>query len=210
MFSSIPLQMPSGFITRKPEYCRGKFTEEYSSEKTPSLSSPYSWLTGIRVDVPPDQYVGRRDGLDHVYAFVKLFSDFPKQPEFEWVQPVNVFQSFPWPIPARMVSSVHFRVEISLDYSDNAPINVGLTTMVYDLGMLPVGESYLFTNSSGQHTFSWNSLQEHCYDAVTGTGKLCRIVPQSSQLYGWREQLGCWTELDLLAEQKLDVVTIIV
>ena len=66
MFSSIPLQIPSGFVSQKPKYCRGKFTEEYDLDKEDkssfsslSLSLSSSWLTGIRVDVPHDQFACR-------------------------------------------------------------------------------------------------------------------------------------------------------
>lgn len=199
MFSSIPLQIPSGFVSQKPKYCRGKFTEEYDLDKEDkssfsslSLSLSSSWLTGIRVDVPHDQFACR-NGFEYMFAFIKICSDLPTLPEFEWVQPVNVLQSFPWPILAGMATTLHFRVEISLAYPENAPINVGVSTAFYNLTSLPVGESYIFTNVLGQPKFAWNSLQEHCYDSSTGTDKLCRVVPSSSQLFEWREQLLCWT-----------------
>ena len=197
MLSRLAETFPSSkIVTRDPEWSRG--THEYTFTEDSRLSKS-CWWTGIRINVPLDQYVCSTKAQDDLLVSISLGTH-------EWVQSINTWRMLPWPIPAHMASILGLPIKVTVMYSENAPLLFGISLNYENLPTVSHLDRFMFVNNEGHPIHMWDGIQEvdgtehrgaQIPQRQKGDEQRYRIIPPCTKLFGWKEWVcpfGHWND----------------
>ena len=157
------------------------------------------WLTGIRIEIPHDQEYKLNISSAEVtlrsttskskskYAIADCYADS------KWIQRLNSWRAFAWPIPAKFAQSIGLSVEIVLVYTANAPVDIGVSISYARLPEIPRDDCFLFVDEDSHIAHAWDGVQETEETMDRGQRTLLhshtktrfRIIPPFSFIGDW-------------------------